>query len=83
VKALGQAPQVDRLVASITVSLGRSLKEISVAASSAAERQAIIEALRLSRWNKSRAAKLLKTDYKTLHVKIKNFGLLREEPNPS
>jgi DNA-binding NtrC family response regulator len=67
-------------VASITVPLGRSLKEIAVAASAAAERQAIIEALRLSRWNKSRAAKLLKTDYKTLHVKMKNFGLQRGEP---
>jgi DNA-binding NtrC family response regulator len=68
-------------VASISVPLGRSLKEIAAAASAAAERQAIIEALRLSRWNKSRAARLLKTDYKTLHIKMKIFGLRVGEPD--
>jgi DNA-binding NtrC family response regulator len=68
-------------VASISAPLGRSLREIAAAASAAAERQAIIEALRLSRWNKSRAARLLKTDYKTLHVKMKNFGLRVGEPD--
>jgi DNA-binding NtrC family response regulator len=68
-------------VASISVPLGRSLREIAAAASAAAERQAIIEALRLSRWNKSRAARLLRTDYKTLHIKMKNFGLRVGEPD--
>ena len=36
-----------------------------------AERLAIVAALQTSRGNKSQAAKALKTDYKTLHVKMK------------
>jgi len=53
----------------------QSLKEVATAAAAAAERQAICETLRATGGNKSRAAKLLKTDYKTLHTKIKQFGI--------
>lgn len=40
-----------------------------------AERRAIDEALRATRGNKARAARLLETDYKTLHLKLKRLGL--------
>src|SRR6266852_6403045 len=63
------------ITAEVAVPMGSSLKEISDSASSAAEKQAIVEALRASRGNKSRAARLLKVDYKTLHVKIKRYSL--------
>jgi DNA-binding NtrC family response regulator len=54
---------------------GATLREISAHASSAAERHAICDALRAASGNKSAAARALKTDYKTLHVKIKNLAI--------
>ena len=52
-----------------------SLREIAGRAAAEAERQAIHLALRATRGNKSEAARLLRVDYKTLHVKIKQFGI--------
>jgi len=52
-----------------------SLREIAGRAAAEAERQAIRLALRATRGNKSAAARLLRVDYKTLHVKIKQFGI--------
>jgi two-component system nitrogen regulation response regulator GlnG len=54
---------------------GGSLREIATSAAGAAERQAICEALRTASGNKSAAARALKTDYKTLHVKIKSLAI--------
>jgi DNA-binding NtrC family response regulator len=54
---------------------GRSLKEIAEKAALEAERRAISEALRETHGNKSQAARVLKTDFKTLHVKMKNLGI--------
>lgn len=54
---------------------GQSLREIATNAAEAAERQAITEALEASSGNKSRAAKELKTDFKTLHLKMKHLGI--------
>jgi transcriptional regulator with GAF, ATPase, and Fis domain len=54
---------------------GSSLKEIAAAAARVAERDAIVDALRASAGNKSRAAKALRTDYKTLHLKMKALGI--------
>jgi two-component system nitrogen regulation response regulator GlnG len=53
----------------------RSLKEIADAAAAEAERRAIEATLRRTGGNKSHAARLLKVDYKTLHLKAKKFGL--------
>jgi DNA-binding NtrC family response regulator len=53
----------------------RSLKEIAAAASEAAERQAIAEALKEAGGNKSHAARLLKIDYKTLFAKLRRYGM--------
>jgi two-component system, NtrC family, response regulator AtoC len=54
---------------------GASLKEIAANAAAAAERQAIAETLRATAGNKTRAAKELKTDFKTLHLKMKQLGI--------
>jgi DNA-binding NtrC family response regulator len=53
----------------------RSLRQIADDAAREAERHAISDALRATRGNKSKAARLLDTDYKTLHVKMKNLGI--------
>jgi DNA-binding NtrC family response regulator len=53
----------------------RSLRAIADEAAKAAERQAICETLRTTQGNKSQAAKALRTDYKTLHVKMKHLGI--------
>jgi DNA-binding NtrC family response regulator len=58
-----------------TLTAGASLREIATSAAAAAERQAICEALRAASGNKSAAARTLRTDYKTLHVKIKSLGI--------
>ena len=54
---------------------GESLKSIADRAAREAERQAISDTLRVTGGNKSQAARLLKTDYKTLHVKMRNLGV--------
>ncbi len=59
-----------------------SLKEIADAAAAQAEQDAIRRVLQLTSGNKSEAARLLRTDYKTLYLKIKQYridaGLFRE-----
>ena len=55
--------------------LGPSLKEIADAAAADAERQAIRQALQACEGNKTEAARRLRTDYKTLHIKLKQHGI--------
>jgi DNA-binding NtrC family response regulator len=55
--------------------IGLSLKAIAEAAAADAEQQAIRRILGETKGNKSEAARLLKTDYKTLHVKMKEYGI--------
>jgi two-component system nitrogen regulation response regulator GlnG len=54
---------------------GGSLREIADAASRDAERRAIEATLQTTSGNKSKAARLLQTDYKTLHTKMKSLGI--------
>ncbi len=56
-----------------------SLKEIAKEASRAAEKEAILRALEITRWNKSKASKLLKISYKALLYKMKESGLEKPE----
>ncbi len=58
---------------------GRSLREVAAHASREAERDAICATLRLTGGNKSQAARRLKTDYKTLHLKMKSLGILARD----
>ena len=60
----------------------RSLREIAEGAAREAERHAISEVLRSTRGNKSQAARELKTDYKTLHVKMKSLGIRAKDFTP-
>ena len=52
-----------------------SLKEVAEAAAADAEQEAIRQALHASKGNKSEAARHLRTDYKTLHLKMKQYGI--------
>jgi DNA-binding NtrC family response regulator len=52
-----------------------SLREVAAAASRSAERDAICDMLRATNGNKSRAARALQTDYKTLHLKMRQLGI--------
>jgi two-component system nitrogen regulation response regulator GlnG len=52
-----------------------SLEEIAERAIAEAERQAIGLALQATLGNKSEAARLLRVDYKTLHIKMKRYGI--------
>ena len=54
---------------------GSSLKELAESAAVDAEGQAIRLALQATGGNKSEAARLLRVDYKTLHLKMKRFGI--------
>jgi DNA-binding NtrC family response regulator len=53
----------------------QSLKEIAAEASRVAEREAICDVLRATKGNRSQAANLLRTDYKTLLRKIRHLGI--------
>jgi DNA-binding NtrC family response regulator len=52
-----------------------TLKDIADRAVAVAEREAIRLALLTTHGNTSEAARLLRVDYKTLHLKIKNYGI--------
>jgi two-component system nitrogen regulation response regulator GlnG len=52
-----------------------SLREVADAAAAQAEETVIRRALQLTGGNKSEAARLLRTDYKTLHLKVKHYGI--------
>ena len=56
---------------------GMPLKEIARIASREAERKAILSVLEATRWNRSRAALILKISYKALLYKIKDCGIVR------
>ncbi len=59
---------------------GASLRDIAKLALEEAEKQAIVAALRATNGHKQKAARLLKTDYKTLFVKLKRYGLGHDSP---
>ncbi len=61
---------------------GRSLREVALDAAGAAEHQAICDVLRVTSGNKSMAAKALKTNYKTLHLKMKHLGIRAHDFSP-
>jgi DNA-binding NtrC family response regulator len=60
----------------------KSLRAIADQAAREAERVAITETLRATGGNKSQAARILQTDYKTLHVKIKALGIRARDFQP-
>ena len=54
---------------------GLSLKQIAETAAAEAESRAIRRTLQATRGKKSEAARLLKVDYKTLHLKMKRYRI--------
>jgi two-component system nitrogen regulation response regulator GlnG len=52
-----------------------SLKDFAERVAAEAERQAIRLALHATHGNKSEAARLLRVDYKTLHLKMKRYAI--------
>jgi two-component system nitrogen regulation response regulator GlnG len=55
---------------------GLSLKEIVYQRTTAVEREVLVHVLKVTGGNKAKAARLLKIDYKTIHEKVKKFGIL-------
>src|SRR2546422_4537803 len=69
----GELPPVDSALGD------SSLKEIAEAAMADAERRAVRPGLHATRGHQSEAARLLRVDYKTLHLKIKQYGIEARE----
>jgi DNA-binding NtrC family response regulator len=59
-----------------------SLREVAELAAVQAEREVIRHALEATKGNKSQAARLLRTDYTTLHAKMKRYGILARDFAP-
>jgi DNA-binding NtrC family response regulator len=57
-----------------------SLKDVARQAARSAEREAIAKCLEDTRWNRVKAAKLLRISYRALLYKIKDVGLDRPGP---
>jgi two-component system response regulator AtoC len=74
----GGAPAEDNGAARPAKPATLSLKDISRKAALMAEREAILQALEQTQWNRVRAAKLLEISYRALLYKIKDAGLDRE-----
>jgi two-component system nitrogen regulation response regulator GlnG len=58
---------------------GFALRRIVTHAVTRAEVEAIRHALGLTHGNKSRAARLLRTNYTTLHAKMRHYGISAQE----
>ncbi|MCX5867747.1 MAG: sigma-54 dependent transcriptional regulator [Proteobacteria bacterium] len=54
---------------------GLTLKEISQRSSLSVEREVILQVLRKTGWNKAKASRILKIDYKTVYAKMKKLGI--------
>ncbi len=54
---------------------GLSLREIVDQSTTAVEREVLTQVMRTTGGNKAKAARLLKIDYKTIHGKIKQYGI--------
>lgn len=54
------------------------LKEVVRRGVSAIEREMLSQALRASGGNKAKAARILNIDYKTMHTKVKEYGILTD-----
>ncbi|MCJ7788592.1 MAG: sigma-54-dependent Fis family transcriptional regulator, partial [Candidatus Atribacteria bacterium] len=59
---------------------GFSLKKNISQLSRDTERRIIFEVLKRTNWNKAKAARLLKINYKTLYLKIKEYNLHSTNP---
>ncbi|HET9927020.1 MAG TPA: sigma-54 dependent transcriptional regulator [Methylomirabilota bacterium] len=59
-----------------------SLREVAELAAVRAEREVIRHALGATKGNKSQAARLLRTDYTTLHAKMKRYGISARDFSP-
>ena len=55
------------------------LKHLVRRATVTVERAALLQALKKTGWNKARAARLLQIDNKTMHSKVKRYGLKSTE----
>jgi len=60
-----------------SVELPTTLKKVGKQAKCKAERELITKVLKEVNWNKSKASKILKVDYKTLYNKIKEYDIER------
>ena len=74
----GPAPATDDGGARAIKAATTSLKDIARKAAQIAEKEAILQALEQTQWNRVRAAKLLDISYRALLYKIKDSGLDRE-----
>jgi len=69
-------PQTAEPVTEISCHGDLSLKEIVQRKTAAIEREILARVLRETGGNKAAAARLLRIDYKTIHLKIKEYGIL-------
>jgi transcriptional regulator with PAS, ATPase and Fis domain len=69
------SPEARPVEVSAFLPSGLPLREMARMAAAEAERRAIRQALRTARGNKSAAARILGTDFKTLHLKMKRYGI--------
>jgi two-component system response regulator AtoC len=74
----GPAPTAEENGARTVKAATTSLKDIARRAAQTAEKEAILQALEQTQWNRVRAAKLLEISYRALLYKIKDSGLDRE-----
>jgi two-component system response regulator AtoC len=74
----GSVPATDDGGARAMKTATTSLKDIARKAAQIAEKEAILQALEQTQWNRVRAAKLLDISYRALLYKIKDSGLDRE-----
>ena len=76
-------PVTDAAVATARIGTddAMSLKQLTRLAVEKAERQAILQALSMTRWNRRKAANLLKVSYRSLLYKIRDYSILPARPD--
>jgi two-component system nitrogen regulation response regulator GlnG len=80
--ALGAAIAAPARAAAAPAGEDLSLREAAELAATRAEREVIRQALETTKGNKSQAARMLRTDYTTLHAKMKRYGISARDFTP-
>ena len=76
----GGLATADGFLAHFSLGKGFNLHRTVQESASKLEKAIILQVLSATGWNKARAARILGIDYKTLHVKVKNYGISPTPP---
>ena len=83
IEEMSDGPDTAVLKIDVELPVGTHLKTITQKVNGAVERNLILKTLKETKWNRSKSARLLGVDYKTLYNKLKIYKINRNEESPT